>query len=180
MRHTVSVTPQLSLTELGHIYRSTYLEECARVEMWIERTLQEVNKRRGVKHRSRRLLNQKVEELNRYIDADLARAAGERLFKSPARVRTLLARLQPFTSIRSTLSHSTQAIAIGPSGVHLFVYTPACGSGSAAMHLTLTEQMQTSLLAQLRAVAKELGDQRLRPIKACAPPPPKTGAAAGP
>jgi hypothetical protein len=157
-----SVTPDLSLVDIGHIYRSTFLEECANIEGWADRLLRQVDVRRQAISRKRPLLSQKISELQRCAAEDLTKAGGERLLKSPARIQKLLSRLKPFTDLRSVLSHSTQSVRLTPSGTHVYVYTPACGLGAKALCVTLSEQVQVSLLAQLRSLAKELNDQRMR------------------
>jgi hypothetical protein len=156
------IEPQVSVADIGHIYRSTYLEQCACIELWADRTLSMADERRGAKPRKTPLLSQKLAQLDRYAAEDLDQPGDQRVFKSPGRIRTLIAQLRPFTDIRSILSHSMQSVHVATCGTHFYAYAPACGSRAASLRLTLSERAQTRLLPQLRSIAKQLGDQRLR------------------
>ena len=151
---TISTQPSSNIHQ-GHVFRGSYLQECARVEAWACEILRSVNADAPSKTKTY-LFGQELKAL-----ATLA-SQPDSPFRKPERVKKLLADFEPFAKLRSELAHAVMQCA-EVSNEALFIFElPTVTSG-----LLLTERKvfrsgeSDAVMKQLHKLAKEIADQKL-------------------
>lgn len=145
----------LSLDDMGHRFRSRLFDECSRIEHWAVAILAKAKPKASTYLFGRKLAA--VRDLAEHVPA----AGTKHPLKHPHRVLELLDRLQPYATLRSSIGHAVQTIALRADGLPLFIYdAAACKATFKATVLTADDQER--ILREVMRIAKELADQRLR------------------
>lgn len=140
----------------AHAFRGEYIDVCAQIERWAVEVIRSVETSPSAPPKMPHLLGHKLKRV-----AELA--AADTIFAKPARVRELLAKLQPYIELRSHLAHATMTVA-GEGAAEIYAFDlpgadrpPSCGG-----RFWLTPDDGRSLLTSLKKSRKELADQKLR------------------
>ena len=145
--------------QMGHLFRSEVLQQCALVERWTVSILEssDVFALRGGKPTLPRLFGQKLKALG-----DLSKA-NPQLFRKSERIDILLEEFQPYADMRSELAHSILScgrldeepvVVFTNTGIHIAPNTPK--------RITLTESECKSLISKLKQQVKQIRDQKLK------------------
>ena len=140
----------------AHAFRGEYIDVCAQIERWAVEVIRSAPRPAGASRKMPHLLGHKLK-----LVAELA--VDDTAFAKPARVRDLMARLQPYIELRSHLAHATLTVAgDGDAQIYAFDLPAADSLPSSADRFWLTPDDARSLLAGLKKSRKELSDQKLR------------------
>jgi hypothetical protein len=163
----------------GHLFRSKLIDRLALVERWAVGIFHEAaimpcdGKTAGQLH----LLGQKLAKLKELASTDPP------LFKTPKRVIDLLAELERYADLRSTLAHATLSISERQDGSLLFTFDPTGPSPSDSWikRVSLRADELVRLNQEASRLANDLTQQKLRARPSPSlQPPPRPAAAAGP
>jgi len=141
----------------AHAFRGEYIDTCAQIERWAVEVIHAAASPAETPRKMPHLLGQKLKLVTEL-------AGGDTIFAKPARVRDLLARLQPYIDLRSHLAHATVTVAgEGAAEIYAFDLPAADGPPSCNGRFWLRPDDVRSLLSGLRVHLKQLSDQKLRP-----------------
>lgn len=143
----------------GHAFRGEYLNACSQVEAWAMMVFASAAAAKSLpaRKRSPHLFGEKLK-----IVTELA-GATEPAFSKPKRVTELMTKFEPYAKLRSDLAHATMTAA-GGNGETIFAFSNPTGQRLpiARERIWLTPSEASLLLSDLKQLAKEICDQKVR------------------
>lgn len=143
----------------AHTFRGEYIDTCAQIEQWAIEVMQTPRAQATGKVGKRLpyMFGQKLK-----LVAELAQ--DDTIFSRPSRVRELLNRLAPYATLRSALAHATCTYTgTGKALTIIFEMPGALPLPVTEGRFWLTPQDTSAVISQLKAIRKELADQRVKP-----------------
>ncbi len=158
--------------EFGYAFVGSYLNQCARVEAWTISVLDVAPQisSAGKPIKMPHLFGLKLKAVKELV------VANPKIFNKPERITELMERFTEPAHMRSNLAHSTIVKSTHKDEIYWLFYNV----GTRERFWLPEDQMKTALV-ELKRLAKEITDQKLKIVTpSSSPPQPKQGAASGP